>query len=814
MQILTTFAEMLKIEFGMKKHIPLTGIWIAVVLMALIVACDPPNGKVMEPMEKPLPELAAIDSLMWQQPDSAFAVLKQFAASPQADSLDEFNGHYVQLLISELLYKNYYGQSNREGLLHAVDYFDSLTANTHIMPQQNRNVFLDARVHYINGVGFYEKGDVVKACAEYLKALELMEGYFEGKALIGKRAQFMANTYNRMGDLFSEQFMMESAITCYENALVYCKIELTSPIGISNILYRIGKQYDKMNEIDKARQYFEQALECMTDTNNLVYRDIVSSKAVSDYRYGVEIDQPLDELKQIVLLADNETERLYRCMTIGALFFEEGIYDSALYYLIPVFENTDNKLSQIQAAEYLRNVYDSIGEFRKADVCVRFLADNKKSEGENKALVSKLEDLFKEYMDQKQKKEAEEMREMSIKKTIGIIVPIAIMVALFIIVLAKLRSKKLLKEQQEDADRILEETEQEHEKELRLWQAEADKTLEETKKKYEEELRQLKADTEQQLEEVERKHQQWMVKTKERHEEELRAQKDQSEKEIEKTKKRHEEELETERLAYQKEQEALRQNLQQREAQVSALEKVLEQQSEEAAKRRAAFLNEEICQRILDLLHGKHITSRDTSFQHGIGLKEEDFKQLKDAVERHYKGFDNMLLSQCPSLKQSDLTLCHLHLLGLNEGEIGALKDRTYSAIKKQNENLQEKIGVEESLSEYVLKVAEGLCGPKNVNQKEEGNMPLPQIMDGFEGQTEGISKESTLKSTLKDTLKGTQKTIVEIIIGNPNVTIPEIAKQLDLNPRGIAKHFKVLQDKGVIRRVGPDKGGHWEVIE
>ena len=804
---------MLKIEFGMKKHIPLTGIWIAVVLMALMVACDP-KEKVVEPMEKPLPELATIDSLMWRQPDSAFAVLRQFAASPQADSLDEFNGYYCQLLISELLYKNYYGQSNRDGLLHAVDYFDSLTANTHTMPQQNRNVFLDARVHYINGVGFYEKGDVVKACAEYLKALELMEGYFEGKALIGKRAQFMANTYNRMGDLFSEQFMMESAITCYENALVYCKIELTSPIGISNILYRIGKQYDKMNEIDKARQYFEQALECMTDTNNLVYRDIVSSKAVSDYRYGVEIDQPLDELKQIVLLADNETERLYRCMTIGALFFEEGIYDSALYYLIPVFENTDNKLSQIQAAEYLRNVYDSIGEFRKADVCVRFLADNKKSEGENKALVSKLEDLFKEYMDQKQKKEAEEMREMSIKKTIGIIVPIAIMVALFIIVLAKLRSKKLLKEQQEDADRILEETEQEHEKELRLWQAEADKTLEETKKKYEEELRQLKADTEQQLEEVERKHQQWMVKTKERHEEELRAQKDQSEKEIEKTKKRHEEELETERLAYQKEQEALRQNLQQREAQVSALEKVLEQQSEEAAKRRAAFLNEEICQRILDLLHGKHITSRDTSFQHGIGLKEEDFKQLKDAVERHYKGFDNMLLSQCPSLKQSDLTLCHLHLLGLNEGEIGALKDRTYSAIKKQNENLQEKIGVEESLSEYVLKVAEGLCSSKNVNQKEEENMPFSQIMDGFEGQTEGISKESTLKSTLKDTLKGTQKTIVEIIIGNPNVTIPEIAKQLDLNPRGIAKHFKVLQDKGVIRRVGPDKGGHWEVIE
>ena len=805
---------MLKIEFGMKKHIPFTGIWIAVALMALMVACDPPKEKEVEPMEKPLPELAAIDSLMWRQPDSAFAVLKQFAASPHANNLDVFNGHYCQLLISELLYKNDYMQSNRNDLMRAVDYFDSLTMDTNGISIHEQNVFLDARTHYINGVGYYEQKNMEQACSEYLKALEVMEGNFQDQTLTGIRAIFMFYTYNRLLELFSAQFMMASAIKCGEEALAYCQKEPSLSKEIPNTYFHIGKQYDKMGEKNIASEYYGWAIEGLSDINSLVYRDAVSMKALCDYQVGHKVDSSLTMIRKMLTFANSEKEKLTRFMTMGAIFTVEQSFDSALYYLKPVFENKDNASLQIQAAEYLLVNYDNLGNKEKSNECTRFLADFKKTEGENKAMVSKLEDLFKGYMNQKQKKEAEEMREMSIKKTIGIIVPIAIVVALSIIVLAKLRSKKLLKEQQEDADRILEETEQEHEKELRLWQAEADKTLEETKKKYEEELRQLKAKTEQQLEEVERKHQQWVAKTKERHEEELRVQKDQSEKEIEKTKKRHEEELETERLAYQKEQEALRKNLQQREAQVSALEKVLEQQSEESAKQRAAFLDEEICQSILDLLHGKHITSRDTSFQHGIGLKEEDFKQLKDAVERHYKGFDNMLLSQCPSLKQSDLTLCHLHLLGLNEGEIGALKDRTYSAIKKQNENLQEKIGVEESLSEYVLKVAEGLCGPKNVNQKEEENMPLTQIMDGFEGQTEGISQKSTLKSTLKDTLKGTQKTIVEIIIGNPNVTIPEIARQLNLNPRGIAKHFKVLQDKGVIRRVGPDKGGHWEVIE
>ena len=256
-RILSNFAEMLKIEFGMKKHIPFTGIWIAVVLLALMVACDPPKEKEVEPMEKPLPELAAIDSLMWKQPDSAFAVLRQFAASPNADSFDEFNGHYCQLLISELLYKKDYEQSNREDLLKAVVYFDSLTASTHSIFQQERNVFLDARVHYINGVGYYEQGDVMRTCAEYLKALEVMEGHFEDKELTGKKAIFMTYIYNRLTELFSEQFMMDPAIACGERALMFCRIEPTSSEAISNNLYYLGKQYDKMDDVDKAKWYIQ-----------------------------------------------------------------------------------------------------------------------------------------------------------------------------------------------------------------------------------------------------------------------------------------------------------------------------------------------------------------------------------------------------------------------------------------------------------------------------------------------------------------------------------------------------------------------------
>ena len=58
--------------------------------------------------------LAEIDSLMWRRADSAFVLLQEFVVSPEAKELDTYDEHYCQVLISELLYKNYKQQSNRK----------------------------------------------------------------------------------------------------------------------------------------------------------------------------------------------------------------------------------------------------------------------------------------------------------------------------------------------------------------------------------------------------------------------------------------------------------------------------------------------------------------------------------------------------------------------------------------------------------------------------------------------------------------------------------------------------------------------------
>ena len=47
----------------------------------------------------------------------------------------------------------------------------------------------------------------------------------------------------------------------------------------------------------------------------------------------------------------------------------------------------------------------------------------------------------------------------------------------------------------------------------------------------------------------------------------------------------------------------------------------------------------------------------------------------------------------------------------------------------------------------------------------------------------------------------------------NSSITIPEIAATLHMSTRNIEKHIANLQAQGIIRRIGGDFGGHWEII-
>ena len=653
--------------------------WIGILVLLVMAACTRPDTDPVEtrhgtslPITIASLELSAIDSLMWRQPDSALACLIPYFDTCCRDAkfcvstTTEYNRHYAHLLLSELLYKNDYPQTNRPALSQAVRYFDSLTFTLNDTPSPKRLiagtdplsltrndniVFLDARAHYIHGVGYYENDSLVPACAEYLKALELMESRFDEKDLVGKKAKFMTYIYNRLGDMFSLQYMMEPSIVCYNDALSFYLKAPTSPTGVPGILNMIGIQYDMMGEKDTAMLYYKKAMEALPNTNNLTYRNIISSKALLSYQMSHDAQSAMRDLNDIVRQTNDENERLARYLTIGDIYFEDGQYDSARYYLEIVFEKSEDTISKIRAAEFLRTIYDRSGQKEKTDTCVQFLANHKKSDAENKAFVSELNKLFQNYLDKKKEIQVEKERKSSVLKVVKILVPLAVLFALLIIVIAKLRRGRLLKKQQTEADRLLEEKEIQHEKEMRQQQENAEKALEDKEK-------------------------------------------------------RHQEEIETERQAHKMQQAALSGRLKRSNEELRDMSKQLEQSlsknalyESDASNDYAAFINDPICKHIVGVVHTQQFKSKmDYLIYKDDALSKEQLLDLRNAVQKHLPRFVSHIRRQYPKLTDNDMDCCYLVLLGLNEADISALMQRAYTTVCDRSRKINRIIGANDSL--------------------------------------------------------------------------------------------------------------------
>ncbi len=60
---------------------------------------------------------------------------------------------------------------------------------------------------------------------------------------------------------------------------------------------------------------------------------------------------------------------------------------------------------------------------------------------------------------------------------------------------------------------------------------------------------------------------------------------------------------------------------------------------------------------------------------------------------------------------------------------------------------------------------------------------------------------------------KSSQK-IAGIMAKEPDVTIMELSKRIGIGERAVKKNIATLQVEAKTRRVGPDKGGHWMVLD
>ena len=90
-------------------------------------------------------------------------------------------------------------------------------------------------------------------------------------------------------------------------------------------------------------------------------------------------------------------------------------------------------------------------------------------------------------------------------------------------------------------------------------------------------------------------------------------------------------------------------------------------------------------------------------------------------------------------------------------------------------------------------------------------------MVENRDGVTEKLI-ENTDRLIEKATGNGDKLTenriaILRLIAGNPYISQSELADSIGISVTAISNNIKAMRNK-YLRRVGPDKGGFWEIIE
>ena len=74
---------------------------------------------------------------------------------------------------------------------------------------------------------------------------------------------------------------------------------------------------------------------------------------------------------------------------------------------------------------------------------------------------------------------------------------------------------------------------------------------------------------------------------------------------------------------------------------------------------------------------------------------------------------------------------------------------------------------------------------------------------------------EKGRKRIQKDKKLGeTEINILELISKNRKISIVQLSERLKISTTAIEKNIANLKRKGVLNRIGPAKGGYWEIVE
>jgi ATP-dependent DNA helicase RecG len=126
-------------------------------------------------------------------------------------------------------------------------------------------------------------------------------------------------------------------------------------------------------------------------------------------------------------------------------------------------------------------------------------------------------------------------------------------------------------------------------------------------------------------------------------------------------------------------------------------------------------------------------------------------------------------------------------------------------------------IGLSENIGSGFDKMFKGWTSYYKHKPKVSGDFDYYKIVFSLETKTARRIPESipeNVPESIPEKVTEKQKRILEIMAANRYVPMKEIAEKVGIAERNIKIHIKKLKEMGKLKRVGPDRGGHWEVVQ
>lgn len=92
--------------------------------------------------------------------------------------------------------------------------------------------------------------------------------------------------------------------------------------------------------------------------------------------------------------------------------------------------------------------------------------------------------------------------------------------------------------------------------------------------------------------------------------------------------------------------------------------------------------------------------------------------------------------------------------------------------------------------------------------RRKKKDEPIPQ----FKSPMDNIENKRLM--SLSQRPPRTSDIILGLLRERPTLSAGAVAKIVGISRKCVEKHFARLKRYGMLRRIGPDKGGHWEIVE